>query len=238
MIRQAHTYLVSAMSGATLIAIAIAVFVVLVSAQVFRDWPIAALGDSGDSAAVRGLRARARRLRAARPSLQRRRSARERRRRQRQGGRAAAGDGEGGRQPAPGDLRRHRDRRRSGAAAGPSRRVRRQRRPARLRAGAGLAAELPRHRRPGSAGSGGGSGGGGRRLRHRHLGLRDGHRNRQRHGQPGRRNRCSAARSTETGVTEVTEGVVNGVAGPESIGRPRRRRNRRHTVGGLLAGGH
>jgi hypothetical protein len=46
MIRQAHTYLVSAMSGATLIAIAIVVFVLLVSAQVFRDWPIAALGES------------------------------------------------------------------------------------------------------------------------------------------------------------------------------------------------
>jgi hypothetical protein len=36
------------MGGATLIAIAIAVFVMLVSAQVFRDWPIAALGDSGN----------------------------------------------------------------------------------------------------------------------------------------------------------------------------------------------
>jgi hypothetical protein len=47
MIRQAHTYLVSAMSGATLIAIAIAAFVLLVSAQVFRDWPLAALGDGG-----------------------------------------------------------------------------------------------------------------------------------------------------------------------------------------------
>lgn len=53
MIRQAHTYLVGAMSGATLIAIAIAAFVVLVSAQVFRDWPIAALGDGGgDTAAL------------------------------------------------------------------------------------------------------------------------------------------------------------------------------------------
>jgi len=52
-IRQAHTYLVGAMGGATLIAIAIAVFVLLVSAQVFRDWPIAALGDGGgESAAV------------------------------------------------------------------------------------------------------------------------------------------------------------------------------------------
>jgi hypothetical protein len=49
MIRQAHTYLVSAMSGATLIAIAIVAFVLLVSAQVFRDWPIAALG--GDDTA-------------------------------------------------------------------------------------------------------------------------------------------------------------------------------------------
>lgn len=52
MIRQAHTYLAGAMGGATLIAIAIAVFVVLVSAQVFRDWPIAALGDGGSKAAV------------------------------------------------------------------------------------------------------------------------------------------------------------------------------------------
>ena len=51
MIRQAHTYLVSAMSGATLIAIAIAAFVVLVSAQVFSDWPIAAFGGD-DRAAV------------------------------------------------------------------------------------------------------------------------------------------------------------------------------------------
>lgn len=40
------------MGGATLIAIAIAAFVVLVSAQVFRDWPIAALGGGNESAAV------------------------------------------------------------------------------------------------------------------------------------------------------------------------------------------
>ncbi len=52
MIRQAHTYLAGAMGGATLIAIAIAVFVMLVSAQVFRDWPIAALGGGGESAEV------------------------------------------------------------------------------------------------------------------------------------------------------------------------------------------
>src|SRR6476619_5900228 len=51
MIRQAHTYLVGAMSGATLIAIAIAAFVLLVSAQVFRDWPVAALGN-GDEGSI------------------------------------------------------------------------------------------------------------------------------------------------------------------------------------------
>jgi hypothetical protein len=52
MIRQAHTYLVGAMGGATLIAIAIAVFVVLVSAQVVKDWPLAGLGGGSDDAAV------------------------------------------------------------------------------------------------------------------------------------------------------------------------------------------
>src|SRR5882757_11033345 len=41
MIKQAHTYLVGALSGVTLIGIAIAVFVVLVSAQVFQEWPTA-----------------------------------------------------------------------------------------------------------------------------------------------------------------------------------------------------
>src|ERR1700760_1261598 len=40
MIKQAHTYLVGALSGVTLIGIAIAVFVVLVSAQVFHELPI------------------------------------------------------------------------------------------------------------------------------------------------------------------------------------------------------
>ena len=52
MIRQAHTYLVGAVGGATLIALAIVAFAVLVSAQVFRDWPIAALGGNGDEAAA------------------------------------------------------------------------------------------------------------------------------------------------------------------------------------------
>ena len=55
MIRQAHTYLVGAVGGATLIALAIVAVALLVSAQVFRDWPIAALGGGGgESAAVSG----------------------------------------------------------------------------------------------------------------------------------------------------------------------------------------
>ena len=40
MIRQAHTYLVGALSGVVVIGIAIAAFVVLVSAQVFHELPI------------------------------------------------------------------------------------------------------------------------------------------------------------------------------------------------------
>lgn len=40
MIRQAHTYLVGALSGTVLIGVAIAVFVVLVSTQVFTNWPV------------------------------------------------------------------------------------------------------------------------------------------------------------------------------------------------------
>ena len=43
MIRQAHTYLAGAVSGTVLIAVAVAVFVVLVSVQAARDWPFAGL---------------------------------------------------------------------------------------------------------------------------------------------------------------------------------------------------
>jgi hypothetical protein len=52
MIRQAHTYLVGALSGVVVIGIAIAAFVVLVSAQVFHDLPIPALSSSDQKAAV------------------------------------------------------------------------------------------------------------------------------------------------------------------------------------------
>lgn len=43
MIRQARTYLLGAISGAALIAVAIAVSALLVSVQVFADWPLSAL---------------------------------------------------------------------------------------------------------------------------------------------------------------------------------------------------
>ena len=52
MIRQAHTYLVGALSGVTLIGIAIAVFVVLVSAQVFHELPIINVSSPDDKAAA------------------------------------------------------------------------------------------------------------------------------------------------------------------------------------------
>jgi hypothetical protein len=52
MIRQAHRYFVGAMSGATLIGIAIAVFVVLVSAQVFHAFPLGALTGHSDDNSV------------------------------------------------------------------------------------------------------------------------------------------------------------------------------------------
>jgi hypothetical protein len=52
MVRQARTYFAGAVSGVTLIGIAIALFVVLVSAQVFHEWPIAALGFGHHDSAV------------------------------------------------------------------------------------------------------------------------------------------------------------------------------------------
>ena len=51
MIRQAKSYLVGAMSGAGLIAAAVIAFVLLVSALVFEDLPVAGLvGGDGDAA--------------------------------------------------------------------------------------------------------------------------------------------------------------------------------------------
>ncbi len=53
MIRQAHSYLVGAVSGTALVAAAIVGFVLLVSAQALRDWPIGGLDlGGGDTSAV------------------------------------------------------------------------------------------------------------------------------------------------------------------------------------------
>ena len=57
MIRQAKNYLVGARSGATLIGIAIAAFVVIVSAQVFHEWPIADTGGQPQKSSVAPARA-------------------------------------------------------------------------------------------------------------------------------------------------------------------------------------
>ena len=51
MIRQAHTYLAGAVSGTALIAIAVAIFVMLVSVQAARDWPFAGLVGGDDASA-------------------------------------------------------------------------------------------------------------------------------------------------------------------------------------------
>jgi hypothetical protein len=49
MVRQAKSYLVGAMSGAGLIAIALVAFVLLVSALVFEDFPVAGLVGGGEA---------------------------------------------------------------------------------------------------------------------------------------------------------------------------------------------
>jgi len=49
MIRQAQTYFVGAVSGTTVVAAAVVAFVMLVSFQALRDWPLAGLGLGGDS---------------------------------------------------------------------------------------------------------------------------------------------------------------------------------------------
>lgn len=49
MIRQARSYLVGAVSGTTLVAVAVVAFVALVSVQTLRDWPLAGLVGGGEA---------------------------------------------------------------------------------------------------------------------------------------------------------------------------------------------
>jgi hypothetical protein len=58
-VRQAHAYFAGAISGTALIAAAIAAFVLLVSLQALRDWPLAGLGfGSSDGSVERATHAR------------------------------------------------------------------------------------------------------------------------------------------------------------------------------------
>ena len=54
MIRQAHTYLAGAVSSTALVAAAVVAFVMLVSFQALRDWPLAGIGIGGDDSAAVG----------------------------------------------------------------------------------------------------------------------------------------------------------------------------------------
>jgi type IV secretion system protein TrbL len=54
MIRQAHTYLAGAVSGSALVAAAVVAFVLLVSFQALRDWPLAGISIGGDDSAATG----------------------------------------------------------------------------------------------------------------------------------------------------------------------------------------
>ncbi len=54
MIRQAHTYLAGAVSSTALVAAAVVAFVMLVSFQALRDWPLAGIGIGGDDGAAVG----------------------------------------------------------------------------------------------------------------------------------------------------------------------------------------
>ena len=54
MIRQAHTYLAGAVSSTALVAAAVVAFVLLVSFQALRDWPLADIGIGGDDSVATG----------------------------------------------------------------------------------------------------------------------------------------------------------------------------------------
>jgi hypothetical protein len=54
MIRQAHTYLAGAVSSTALVAAAVVAFVLLVSLQALKEWPLAGIGIGGEDSAVTG----------------------------------------------------------------------------------------------------------------------------------------------------------------------------------------
>lgn len=52
MIRQAHTYLAGAVSGTAMVAAAVVAFVLLVSFQALKDWPLAGISLGGDDSSA------------------------------------------------------------------------------------------------------------------------------------------------------------------------------------------
>lgn len=220
MIRQAHTYLVGAMGGTTLIVVAIAVFVLLVSAQVFRDWPIAALGGGdGGSAEVSDGRpaagATAARHAARGPRDTPRARARSSGRRDGGGALATSGVGAGAGGTETGG---------SGAAGGGS---------------GGGSAQIPSESAPGGSGASGSGGGGG-----------GGDGSTGNTSSPSQQvsgtvkdtvnqvdETVSGGTVGDSGVTQVTDGVVDSVAGPEStVGKAVD--ETAATVGDVLQPGH
>jgi hypothetical protein len=202
MIRQARTYFAGAMSGAALIAIAIAVFAVLVSTQVFGDWPIAGLVGGGKEAAVSTAQPAGEGGAAAGGGTEAAKA-------QATGGKGGAGGGEGaGRNPQGAE----------GNAAGPAGNGGGGGETPAGGGGSGGGGSAPAPGGSGGSGgggavsgSGGGSGGGGGATSSP-SGQVAGTVNETVNGV----DEATGGALGETGVTQTTEEVVNGAVGPES----------------------
>ncbi len=219
MIRQAHTYLAGAVSGTALIAAAVVAFVLLVSLQALRDWPLAGIGGGGRQRGGLGRAAgdrrgsSSRRLGAAGPAPANGNG-------RRQGGAGSLGAVAAAAQPASAPRRRLRH------ARPPANRGLRTR--AAAAAGSAPSASI-RFRWQAGGGSGPGAGAGSGQST---SGAVTGTVNDTVSGV----DQATGGALGDTGVTKVTEEIVNGVAGPEStVGKTVDKVV--ETVGGLLGGG-
>jgi hypothetical protein len=207
------------MSGATLIAIAIVVFVLLVSAAVVKDWPIAGLVGGGDEASVSSARpASAATDLAAAPAIgdgAKAAAGRDGAAASKDGGGAAgkpdsgnpSGQGSAGIEQDPGNGGGSEETAAGGGGGGEGSAPTQS--PGGPSGGSGGTAT--------SGGSGGGSGGGGGGG-----GTTTSSPSTQVAGTVNETveqvdQTVTGGALEETGVTQVTEGAVNGVAGPESV---------------------
>jgi hypothetical protein len=226
MIRQAHTYLAGAISGTALIGAAVVAFVLLVSLGALRDWPLAGIGGGGEDAAVSedsgqgslpALRTAVTAPGTGAAPGDRPRAANQEATRQDVGAAPASpnaplADTPGGNAPGtdPGSAGGGGG---SGDPAGPS-----------SSPGSGSGGGDGSGSQPGSSGAGGGSG-------QSTSGAVTNTVNETVAGVDG----AVGGALGEAGVTDVTEKVVNGVAGPEStVGKTVD--NTVKAVGGLLGG--